>query len=251
MFVVLVSQSCPTLGDPTDCSIPGASVQEIFSGKDTGVGFHFLLQPPPMGPCQIEGQRRLLQRDHTLDPLLGRKSPSPLSPLSPSPAPRLLWGSVGPPAPPPADSSTSAAGIFERTFPHPLPRLLKTPDGFPLGPAVLRTLGWASPRPLGLRPLAHSTAQPPTFTPPAPRHPRPTSPRVTHRRSPGPQISLGHEFLGSVASGEVPGEVGAVNPARVSEGTLLTGVWRAEQLQGGSSRQMASVTLAVALSVLV
>ena len=34
----LVTQSCLTLCDPTDCSPPG------FSGKNTGVGSYFLLQ---------------------------------------------------------------------------------------------------------------------------------------------------------------------------------------------------------------
>ena len=38
---MLVAQSCPTL---CDCSPPGSSVHEIFPGKDTGVGCHFLLQ---------------------------------------------------------------------------------------------------------------------------------------------------------------------------------------------------------------
>ena len=39
-----VSQSYPTLWDPTDCSLPGSSIHGIFSGKNTGVGCHFLLQ---------------------------------------------------------------------------------------------------------------------------------------------------------------------------------------------------------------
>ena len=39
-----VSQLCPTLCDPTDCSPPGSSVHEDFPGKNTGVGCHFLLQ---------------------------------------------------------------------------------------------------------------------------------------------------------------------------------------------------------------
>ena len=36
--------SCPTLGNPIDCSPQGSSVHEIFPGKDTGVGCHALLQ---------------------------------------------------------------------------------------------------------------------------------------------------------------------------------------------------------------
>ena len=39
-----VTQSCPTLCDPTDCSLPGFSIHGIFQGKNTGVGCHFLLQ---------------------------------------------------------------------------------------------------------------------------------------------------------------------------------------------------------------
>ena len=39
-----VSQSCPTLSDPMDCSLPGSSVHGIFPGKSTGVGCHCLLR---------------------------------------------------------------------------------------------------------------------------------------------------------------------------------------------------------------
>ena len=39
-----VAQSCPTLGDPMDCSLPGSSIHGIFPGKNTGVGCHCLLQ---------------------------------------------------------------------------------------------------------------------------------------------------------------------------------------------------------------
>ena len=37
-----VAQSCPTLRDPMDCSLPGSSIHGIF--QSTGVGCHFLLQ---------------------------------------------------------------------------------------------------------------------------------------------------------------------------------------------------------------
>ena len=40
----LVAQSCPTLLDPMDCSLPGSSVHEDSSSKNTGVGCHALLQ---------------------------------------------------------------------------------------------------------------------------------------------------------------------------------------------------------------
>ena len=39
-----VTQSCSTLCNPMDCSLPGSSVHRIFPGKGTGVGWHFLLQ---------------------------------------------------------------------------------------------------------------------------------------------------------------------------------------------------------------
>ena len=39
-----VAQSCPTLSDPMDCSLPGSSVHGIFPGKSTGMGCHCLLQ---------------------------------------------------------------------------------------------------------------------------------------------------------------------------------------------------------------
>ena len=40
-----VTQLCPTLWDPVDCSPPGSSVCPWdFPGKSTGVGGHFLLQ---------------------------------------------------------------------------------------------------------------------------------------------------------------------------------------------------------------
>ena len=33
-----VAQSCPTLSDPVDCSLPGSSIHGIFPGESTGVG---------------------------------------------------------------------------------------------------------------------------------------------------------------------------------------------------------------------
>ena len=38
-----VSQSCLTLSDPMDCSLPGSSCPWDFPGKITGVGCHCLL----------------------------------------------------------------------------------------------------------------------------------------------------------------------------------------------------------------
>ena len=42
--VCLVTQSCPTLCDSTDCRPPGSSVQGDSPGKNTGVGCHACLQ---------------------------------------------------------------------------------------------------------------------------------------------------------------------------------------------------------------
>ena len=38
-----VAQSCPTLSDPMDCSLPGSSIHGIFPGKSIEVGCHCLL----------------------------------------------------------------------------------------------------------------------------------------------------------------------------------------------------------------
>ena len=43
VFLCSVAQSCLTLCDPVDCSLPGSSV-DVISSKNTGVGCHFLLQ---------------------------------------------------------------------------------------------------------------------------------------------------------------------------------------------------------------
>ena len=40
----LVTQSCPTLWDPMDCSPPGSFVHGDSPGKNTGVGCHALFQ---------------------------------------------------------------------------------------------------------------------------------------------------------------------------------------------------------------
>ena len=40
-----VTQSCPTLSNPMDCSLPGSSIHGTdFPGKSTGVGGHYLLR---------------------------------------------------------------------------------------------------------------------------------------------------------------------------------------------------------------
>ena len=50
-FVCLVAQLCPTLCGPMDCRPSGSSARRIFSGKNTGVGCHALLQE--IFPTQI------------------------------------------------------------------------------------------------------------------------------------------------------------------------------------------------------
>ena len=43
-YMCLVTQSCPILCNPMDCSPPGSSVHEDSPGKNTGVSCHALLQ---------------------------------------------------------------------------------------------------------------------------------------------------------------------------------------------------------------
>ena len=43
-MLCFVAQSCPTLCNPMDCSPPGSSVHGDSPSKNTGVGFHALLQ---------------------------------------------------------------------------------------------------------------------------------------------------------------------------------------------------------------
>ena len=44
LWKVSVTQSCPTLCNPMDCSLPGSSVHGILRGKNTGVDCHVPLQ---------------------------------------------------------------------------------------------------------------------------------------------------------------------------------------------------------------
>ena len=56
-YVCSVTQSCLTLYNPVNCTPPGSSVHGIFSGKNTGVGYHFLLQgiflTQGLNPCLL------------------------------------------------------------------------------------------------------------------------------------------------------------------------------------------------------
>ena len=59
-----VTQLCPTLHHPMDCSLPGSSVHGDSPGKNTGVGCHFLLQIFPIpgsGRSPGEGNGNPLQ----------------------------------------------------------------------------------------------------------------------------------------------------------------------------------------------
>ena len=54
LFCAKSLQSCPTLCDPVDCSLPGSSVHGDSPGKKTGVGSHAFVQgifPPRDGTC--------------------------------------------------------------------------------------------------------------------------------------------------------------------------------------------------------
>ena len=44
LCVCSVTQSCLTLCNSLDCSLPDFSVHGIFQAKNTGIGCHFLLQ---------------------------------------------------------------------------------------------------------------------------------------------------------------------------------------------------------------
>ena len=44
LVLCLVTQSCPNLCNPMDCSLPGSSVHGDSPDKNTGVGCHALLQ---------------------------------------------------------------------------------------------------------------------------------------------------------------------------------------------------------------
>ena len=56
-----VTQSYPTLSDPTDCSPPGSSIHGIFQARVLGVGCHCLLQ------CmEVKSEREVTQSCPTL-----------------------------------------------------------------------------------------------------------------------------------------------------------------------------------------
>ena len=61
-------ESCPTLYDPMDCSLPGSSVYGDSPGKNSGVGFHALFYGafPTQGsnPCLLHWEVDYLPLSH-------------------------------------------------------------------------------------------------------------------------------------------------------------------------------------------
>ena len=70
----LVAQSCPTLCDPMDCSLPGSSVHLDSLGRNTVVGCHALLQGifPTQGsnPGLPHCRQILYQMSHQGSPII-------------------------------------------------------------------------------------------------------------------------------------------------------------------------------------
>ena len=68
----LVAQSYPTLCDPMDCVPPGSSILGDSPGKNTGVGFHVLLQgiflTQGSNPCLLHCRRILYHLSHRGSP---------------------------------------------------------------------------------------------------------------------------------------------------------------------------------------
>ena len=77
--VCLVAQSCLTLCDPIDCSLPpGSSVHGDSPGKNTGVGCHALLQgtfqTQGSNPGNLPHKRVLYHLSHQGNPLCSEES---------------------------------------------------------------------------------------------------------------------------------------------------------------------------------
>ena len=74
----LAAQSCLTLCDPLDCSLPGSSVHGDSPGKNTGVGCHGLLQGifPVQGlnPGLLHCRRIFYHLRHQGSPMSGLQS---------------------------------------------------------------------------------------------------------------------------------------------------------------------------------
>ena len=65
---MLSFQLCPTLCDPVDSSLPGSSVHGDSLGKNTEVGYHFLLQENLPDPCLLHWQVDSLPLIHLESP---------------------------------------------------------------------------------------------------------------------------------------------------------------------------------------
>jgi len=55
-----VAQSCPTLSDPMDCSLPGSSIYEIFQARTlewVAIAFRgIVMKYPSLGRSEQEGE---------------------------------------------------------------------------------------------------------------------------------------------------------------------------------------------------
>ena len=64
----LITQSCPSLWDPMNCSLPGSSVPGDFPGKNTRLGCHALLQglfqTHGLNPGLLHSRRILYHLNH-------------------------------------------------------------------------------------------------------------------------------------------------------------------------------------------
>ena len=79
-----VTQACPTLCDPTDCSSPGSSVHDS-PDKNAGVGCHALLQGifPPRDRARISMSPALADGFFTTSATWDAQSTNPSPPLCP------------------------------------------------------------------------------------------------------------------------------------------------------------------------
>ena len=55
-----VAQSCPTLSDPMDCSLPGSSIHGIFQARVLEWGCHCLLRIVNLVNLKLKPQTQLL-----------------------------------------------------------------------------------------------------------------------------------------------------------------------------------------------
>ena len=89
-----VAQSCPTLWEPMDYSLPGSSMRGDSPAKNTGVGCHFLLQGDPRPRIQLVSYASCWQAGCL--PLVPPRKPHFIVKVTLQPA-RLLcpWNSPG------------------------------------------------------------------------------------------------------------------------------------------------------------